>query len=580
MKKLLVVFVVLAVVAVAVTALALWLADGGTGGAALGGDGETVLVWHMGGGLVERGGPEFAGLGAYAATDTMGEAYRGFRNAVDDDRVAGIALVIRSPGFGLAKAQEIRRQILAFRDTGRFVECYFESVGEATNGTLGYYLASACDGVHMSPAGEVNLLGLYASGLFFRQGLDRLEITPEFLSRGEFKSAGEPFTRSDWSPAAEEALGALLDGEMAEIVDGIAQGRGLSAEAVRELVDGAPYSGPEAMELGLLDSLLYPDEFRRRIEELTGAGEEPRLLPLVGYGRDLRLGGPEVAVVFAAGTIVRGSGGADPWTGELFLGSDDLGTLLSDLREDPGVAAVVLRIDSPGGSALASDLILREVERLAEDKPVIVSMSDVAASGGYYIAAKADKILAEPSTITGSIGVVSGRFATGRFMEEKLGVTHDSMTRGANAGLYSSPETLSAEETALLERSMDRIYDQFIQHVAVGREMSPEAVDQVAQGRVWTGTDALRAGLVDELGGLDRAIELAAEAAEMDLDRPVSLGYYPEPRGFLESLFGSTDQPLLPAGAREFLGRLQALETPFRGHLAVPREVEDLSRPF
>lgn len=579
MKKLLLVFLVLALVAVAVTALALHLARGGIGGPALGGAGQTVLVWRLGGGLVERGGPELFGLGAYAATDTMGEVYRGFRNARDDERVGGVALYIRSPGFGLAKAQEMRRQILAFRDTGRFVECYFESVGEASNGTLGYYLASACDGVHMAPAGEVNLLGLYADSLFFRQGLDRLEITPEFLSMGRFKSAGEPFTRSDWSPAAEEALGALLDGEMAQIVEGIARGRDLPPETVRQLVDGAPYSATEAVELGLLDSLLYPDQFRDRIGELAGT-DEPRLLPLPGYGRELLSGGPEVAVVFAAGTIVRGPGGADPWTGELFLGSDDLGPLLSDLAEDPGVVAVVLRIDSPGGSALASDLILREVERLATEKPVVVSMSDVAASGGYYIAAKADTIVAEPSTITGSIGVVSGRFATARFMEEKLGVTHDSLARGANAGLYSSPEALAPEEIAVLERSMDRIYDLFVGHVADGREMSREAVDQIAQGRVWTGQDALGIGLVDELGGLDRAIELAAEAAELDQGRPVSLGYYPEPRGLLESLLGEADRPLLPAGARELLGRLDALERPFRGHLVVPREVELLSRPF
>ena len=576
MKKLLVVFLVLVVLAVGVTLLGVLISDSEPG--ALVGHGGTVLVWRMEGGLLERGEPEIFGFGTATATDTMGDVYRGFRNARQDLAVEGIALHLRSPAFGLAKAQEIRRQILAFRETGRFVECYFESVGEASNGTLGYYIASACDAIHLSPAGDVNLLGLYAANLFFRQGLDRLEITPEYMSVGEYKSAGEPFTRSDFSPAAEEALGVVLDGEMEQIVEGIAQGRGLEPSIVRELVDGAPYGALQAVELGLVDSLLYPDQFRDRIEELVG--QEPRLVELPGYGAGLGRGGREIAVVFAAGTIVRGFGGADAWTEELFIGSDDMTELLRDLAEDDSVEAVVLRIDSPGGSALASDLILRELELLAAEKPLVVSMSDLAASGGYYIAAKADSIVAEPATITGSIGVVSGRFATSRFLEQKLGITHDSLARGTNAGLYASPEPLEPAQAAQLERLMLRIYGTFVGHVAEGRDLPPEEVERVAQGRIWTGEDAVELGLVDELGGIDRAIELARELAGIEVDAKLGVGYYPESRGFWESLFVEPDRPLLPAEMKQLAELVRAASEPSRGMLALPREIEALSRPF
>lgn len=570
MTKLLVIFAVLVVLAVMVAAIGILL----SGGEAPTLGGPTVLVWRVEGPVPEQSQPDFFGLSSPVERSSVANLYRAFHAARDDSGVAGVALYIRDTGFGLAKAQEFRRQLTALADAGKFVECYFETVGEGSNGTLAYFLATACQRIHLAPTGTVNLLGLYADSLFFRGTFDKLKIEPEFLAVGEYKSAGEQFTRSDHSPAAREAIEALVDGEYRQIVAAIAAARGLAPEVVEGLVDTAPHSADEALAAGLVDSLLYPDQFRDLVEELAGA--EPRLVPVQGFGPQGPIAGRRLAVVIAEGTIVRGSGGVEPWSDELFVGSDDLAELLRRLAEDSRVPAVVLRVDSPGGSALASDLILRELELLAEEKPVVVSMSDVAASGGYYIAAKAEKIVAEPGTLTGSIGVVLGRFATAGLEREHLGITRDSIARGENAGIWRSPEPLTPPQEAEIRSEMARVYDVFVGHVADGRGMERAAVERVAEGRVWLGEDALRLGLVDELGGLDRAIELAKEAAGLAADEPLRVGFYPEPKGWLE-LFLEPRKPLLPAG----LEALRELVAPRpTGLLELPVELRRLHAHF
>jgi protease IV len=574
MRRLLIVFVVLVGIAVGATVAGILLSDREGGSSFLG---PTVLVWRVQGPVPEQARTDVFGLSGYAQTSSVADLYRGFRDARDAPEVRGLAVYLRSTGFGLAKAQEFRRQLEALSSAGKFVECYFESVGEGSNGTLGYYLATGCDRIYLSPLGDVNLLGLYADALYLRGGLDKLGIEPEFLSVGEYKSAGEQFTRTGRSDEAREAIDAVLDGELRLIVEAIAAERSMSTEEVQRLIDTAPHSAEEALDLGLIDGILYPDEFRDRIEEL--AGGEPSLVHLDTFRRPRSggvLGGGRVAVVFAAGTIVRGLGGVEPWTEELFLGSDDLTEVLRRLAEDDAIAAVVLRIDSPGGSALASDLILREVELLAAEKPVIVSMSDVAASGGYYIAAKADKIVAEAATVTGSIGVILGRFATGAFERETLGVTRDPLSRGANAGLFAGADPLTEAERETLRDQMETIYRAFVGHVAEGRGMSEDAVDGVARGRVWLGSDAAELGLVDELGGLDRAVELAVEAAGLPADEPVRLIYYPEPESLLELLFGRP-RPLLPASLSALA---KGLSPAVRGALHAPPEIQELATPF
>ena len=512
--------------------------------------------------------------------------YRGFLAARTDPTVVGMALYIQDAAFGLAKAQELRRQISELARAGKPVRCYLETAGEGGNGTLEYYLASACTSIALAPAGEINLLGLYADSPFLRGGLDKLRIQPSFLTAGEFKSAGEIFTEVRHSPAAKVALDALLDSFFGQIVDGIASARKSDATTVRAWIDAAPLSAAAALEKGLVDELAYPDEFRAGLDELgDGDAEKVEFLDYARRGAGRLPGGKRVAILFAQGAIVRGGGGSDPFASENVLGSADMARELQELADDDSVVAVVLRIDSPGGSALASDLILREVEQLREKKPVVVSMSDVAASGGYYIAARATRIVAEPATITGSIGVVTGKLATGRFQEELLGVTHDPLQRGASADLYSTLKPFDERQTAQLRRRVDEIYGRFLDHVAAGRKLTRSAVEAVAAGRVWTGADALAVGLVDELGGLDRAVALAREAAKIPEAEKLPLVFLPKAPSFLE-LFSSRagaglEERLFAAAAGRLEARLAArLGVGFSARAPRPQLELELDAPW
>ena len=511
---------------------------------------------------------------------TLSVAYRGLRAARTDPRIRGLELYIQDAAFGLAKAQELRRQLTLLREAGKSVDCYLETAGEGSNGTLEYYLASACGDIALAPAGEINLLGLLAQGPFLRGGLDKLKIEPSFLTAGAFKSAAEMFTETGHSPAARLALDELLDGFFSQIVRGIAGERHKEEDEVRAWVDRAPLSASEALADGLVDRLEYPDEFRDRVEEEMGDDAES----LADYAArvDRRsASGRKVAILYALGAIYRGGSGTDPFSGELALGATEFSRHLVRLAEDDSVAAVVLRIDSPGGSALASDLILREVERLVEKKPVIVSMSDVAASGGYYIASRATRIVAEEATITGSIGVVSGKLASGRFQKELLGVTYDPLTRGANAELYSTLKPFDERELAVMRRRIDEVYGRFLDHVAAGRGLPREEVEAVAGGRVWTGADALPRHLVDEIGGLDRAIALAREEAGIAPDATVALTFLPRPGTLWDWLREQRRGGLaaLLQARNPLLGISRRLLAPLPGDLSLDPEFLSLVRP-
>ena len=571
-KKLLWIFAALCLVGLISAGAGILVAR--AGGSALPGR-PLVLTWRVSGTVAEQTQPQLLPIPGYEPPPSIAGLYRALSAARRDPGVKGIAVYIEDAAMGLAKAQELRRQIELLRQAGKFATCYLETAGEGSNGTLDYYLATACEDLWLAPSGEVNLLGLYADSLFLRGTLDKLRIEPAFSHVGQYKSASEVFTEYEHSPAAQEAIAAVLESDFDEIVGAVAKARQLEPEAVERLVDGAPYEATRALELGLVDRLAYPDEFRDDLE--SRAGGEPRLLSLEEYRPRRFRRGRKLAVVFAEGTILRGSGGVQPWTEETFLGAADLGEVLRELGEDDGVAAVVLRVNSPGGSALASDLILREVEKLVESKPVVVSMSDYAASGGYYIAAKATKIVAEAGSLTGSIGVVGGKLVTRRFQEELLGITHDPLKRGRNADLYSSLAGFTPEQAAVYDEQMRRVYDTFVRHVAAGRRMKPEAVAAVAEGRVWTGADAQRLGLVDEVGGLDRALELAREAAGLAAGANFQVVYYPEAPGLLEVLLGRRE-PTLPSELRSWIGLLTPPRAP--GILELPRELRVLARPF
>lgn len=534
MRRLLIIFAVLIAFAVMAAAVGIFFS-----GAPRSVGGPRILSWRIDTPLVDYS--EGPGLSALRRRSPRGLAsiHQALTQARSDDQIEGLAVYIQTAGFGFGKAQELRSMLDSFKAAGKPVECYLETAGEGTNGTLAYYLATACSRISISPLGDWNVVGLYADSPFIRGTLDKLRIDPQFLHVGDYKSAAELYTETEHSPAAEEALGAVLDDLYDQIVTAIAETREISAERVGELVDLAPMGAEQALAEGLVDEITYPDLFEER---LVGANKRP-LVSLDDYSvAPAGFSQQRVAVVFAQGTIVRGGNGTDTWSQQRYVGAESMRQILRPLVEDPNLAGVVLRVDSPGGSAVASDLILREMELLAAKKPVVVSMSDVAASGGYYISAKAAKIVAEPATITGSIGVVGGKLATRRFQEELLGVSHDTLQRGANADFYSSLDPFSPEQEARFLEGMTRVYDVFVGHVAEGREMSRAEVENVAGGRIWTGRQALENGLVDEVGGLDRAIELVLESAGLDPGEPVELEFYPRP----PSLFEILSQSLSP----------------------------------
>jgi protease-4 len=568
MKKLLWIFLFLAGVAVLATVAGILM-----GGRETVGEGPTVLVWRLAGPVLEQREPRLP-FGGGTAPVSIAELYPALRAARQDSGVRGLAVYIQDADLGLAKAQELRRQMMALRRAGKFVECYLETAGEGSNGTLAYYLATACETIHLAPAGDLNLLGIYSETRFLRGALDKLKIDPVFNRVGRFKSAVESYTQDRYSPEAEEAIAAVLDGYFAQIVAAVAEARHKSEPQVRALIDGAPWSAEEALARGLVDRLSYPDEFKAHLKKRLG--REPGYVAIEDYRPRQVLAGKRVAVVFALGTIVRGGGGAAPWTQETYLGSDDFATVLHDVREDGSIAAIVLRIDSPGGSALASDFMLREIEKLEEKKPVVVSMSDEAASGGYYIAAKADRIVAEPATLTGSIGIFGGKFVTRRFEEEILGLGHDVQKRGANADIYSTLQPYTPQQEARVQQLMERTYRTFIGHVATGRKMSRAAVERVAGGRVWTGAAAQKIGLVDELGGLDRAVEIARQQARIGAGETVGLDFYPAPPSWLD-LFLEKRQPRLPAALAEIV---KGLETTSPRLLELPPEVARIAGHF
>ncbi len=570
MKKLFLIFAFLLGVAVLATVAGVLL--GGKGGGT-GGDGATVLVWRLAGPVLEQRAPRIP-FSNEPEPGSIAELYPALRAARADAGVKGLAVYIQDASLGLAKAQELRRQMVALRRAGKFVECYLETAGEGSNGTLDYYLATACERIHLAPAGDVNLLGLYLENRFLRGTLEKLKIDPQFNRVGRYKSAVETYTENEYTPEAEEAISAVLDGYFNQVVSAIAEARRKTAFEVRWLIDSAPYSADEALKRGLVDKLSYPDEFQDHLEKRVG--RKPTYLAVEDYEPVQPLASQRVAVVFTLGTIVRGEGGTAPWTEEVYIGSDDMAKLLRDLGEDDSISAVVLRVDSPGGSALASDLILREVAKLRKEKPVVVSMSDTAASGGYYIAAKANKIVAEPATLTGSIGVFGGKFVTRRFEEETLGIGHDTFKRGANADIFSSLQPYTPQQEARVQQLMNRTYDAFVGHVAAGRRMTRQAVEGVAGGRVWTGSAARKVGLVDELGGLDRAVELALEEAGLNVRGATAIEFHPSPPSWLD-LFFEDREPPLPAALAEVV---KTLETTPPRLLQLPPEIARLARPF
>ena len=493
--------------------------------------------------------PEEPASGLSGFFETRPPSLRALVEAVDraarDPNVKGLLLRVGSVDAGWARVRELRDALVRFRSSKKPSWAHLESAGNRE-----YYLATGCAKIAAAPTAMLDVTGLAAEVTFYRGTLDKVGVEAQFEGVGKYKNAPNQFTETGFTPPHREQMEALVGSLFEQFVQGVAEGRGLAPEAVRALVDRGPFQADEAKAEGLVDELLYRDQVEDRIPAATRLGPAAYVRTARGFGFD---GRPKLALVYAVGDIVSGESQTSPFGGGL-AGSDTIIRGLRQAREDASVRAVVLRVDSPGGSGTASDAIWREVGLTRRTKPVVVSMGDYAASGGYYIAMGADAIVAQPGTITGSIGVFSGKFSL-RGLYAKLGVSQETVRRGRNATLFSGSEPWTAEERAKVRGMNEAFYRTFITKAAEGRKKTPDEIDAVAQGRVWTGQDALGVGLVDAMGGLDAAVGAARERARIAKAQDVQLVVMPQRRGLLETLLARQDEDVVarvagPAAAR------------------------------
>jgi protease IV len=513
----------LALGAAAMGALALVLRGGGrTPG--LGGD--AYLDLDLSGSIPEQPASDL-GLFLETRPPSLRALVESLERGAKDPKVKGAVIRVGSlSDAGWGKVQELRDAIARFRKSGKPAYAHLEMCGNRE-----YYLATACSRIFAVRSALLLVSGLSAEVTFFRHTLDKLGVEAEFEGVGKYKNAPNQFTETGFTGPHREQMDALLDSLFEQYVGAIAEGRGKTRQQVKDLIDHGPYDGPSALAAGLVDELVYHDEVEKRIKSTDRLTPGRYVRGARGFGLDNR---PKVALIYAVGQIVSGESEGGPFSGDL-VGSDTLVRAIREARKDSSIRAIVLRVDSPGGSGTASDVIWREVSLARREKPVVVSMGDVAASGGYYIAMCGDAVVAEPGTITGSIGVFSGKFNL-RGLYDKVGLTKEILVRGSNAAIFSDYRPWSEDEKARIRTLMTSFYGEFISKAADGRKKTVEEIDRVAQGRVWTGAEALKVGLVDYLGGLDTALAIAREKAKIGVDVELNLVVLPERKGFLDFL--------------------------------------------
>lgn len=522
------------------------------------------------------------------------QAVAAIHRAAEDDRVAGLIARVQLPAAAPGPVQELRDAIAAFgavKPTVAWAETY--------PGTLSYYLASAFREIWMQPSGSVGLIGFATSAMFLRDALDKAGIEAQFVARGEYKSAANVFTEDSYTEPHREADARLIESLQQQVWDGIAASRGLDPGTINTLADEAPLLRDAAVTGRLVDRIGFRDEAYKRIGELAGGPENtdaddddapprlflsryakatapkpaPPLPPLPG-----RKAKPTIAVVTLHGAIVSGRGGPQPLPfGRSNAGADTIAAALREAAANDDVAAVVLRVDSPGGSVSGSETVWREVIRTRESgKPVVASMGAVAASGGYYVSMAADEIVANAATITGSIGVITGKFVS-RELKDKLGVGSDSVRTNANADAWSTNAPFTDEQQARVEAEADLIYTDFVERAADGRKLSVETMETLARGRVWTGGDAKAHGLVDELGGLRTAVTRAKVLGGFDEDVEARVVAYPgtswldmlRPKPSSQPAAASLPQAVGALLGRSVVGALDQVERSMTGATAL-----------
>ena len=545
---------------------------------------DATLVLRVGGDLSEMAPADVVGYLRGVRTPTVRSFVESLRKAKVDSRIR--AVLVKPTGFTSpywGKVQEVRDAMLDFKKSGKPLYAYLEYGGDRE-----YYLATAADRVYLMPSTSLDLVGVATYELFLKGTLDKIGAIPDLHRVGDYKTAVNTFTETGYTAAHKEMDEALNRDLFNQIVGGIATGRKKNETDIRQLIDQGPFLPEEALRAGLVDDVQYEDQVNTKLQ---GQGE-PRQIDGDDYARvsDTSLGlnrGPRLAIIYAAGTITGGKSGYDPVSGAV-IGSETLIEYIRQVRRDRSVRGIVLRIDSPGGSATASDAVWRELmiaRNEREDRPIVASMSDLAASGGYYIALPAQLIVAQPSTLTGSIGIFGGKIVMGG-VYEKLGARIESTSIGKHAEIESPVRPYNPDEVKKLDEQLQAFYDQFVEKVATSRHSTPEKIDAMAQGRVWTGQQARERGLVDALGGLDRAIQLTKERAKIPADSDVELIVYPPKKSFYQILsdqFNGTNESLAVSrwlSVSLSKGELEVLRA-MRGPLALFRRGEPLAlMPF
>jgi protease-4 len=491
--------------------------------------------------------PEEPSTGLSGLLESRPPSMRALVEAVDrarrDPEVKGLLLRVDSVDTGWARVQELRDAVAAFGRTGKPSWAFVESPGNRE-----YFLATGCARIAAAPTAMLTVSGLAAEVTFYRGTLDKIGVEAQFEGVGRYKNAPNQLTEKGLTGPHREQMEGLVGSLYEQYVRGIAEGRGLPVGKVRELIDRGLFQAAEAKEAGLVDELLYRDQVEARIPAANRVDPAGYVRASRGFF-DTR---PKLAVVYAAGDIVPGESQSSPFGGGL-AGSDTITRGLRQAREDGSVRAIVLRVDSPGGSGTASDAIWREVALARRSKPVVVSMGDYAASGGYYIAMGADAIVAEPGTITGSIGVFSGKFSL-RGLYGKIGLSQETVQRGRNATVFSEWAPWTDEQRARVRELNEAFYRTFVAKAAEGRKKKPEEIEAVAQGRVWTGEEAVAAGLVDGLGGLEAAVGIAREKARIPRGQDVRLVVLPQRKGLFETLLDRQDEDVVARAAGRTLG--------------------------
>ncbi len=502
-------------------------------------DGSTLIL-KLEGDVPEKAAPEiplpfFEGQSPM----TVQQLWATLRKAAVDSRIKAVIFEPRRIGAGWAKMQEIHQELEQFRKSGKPLIAFLRNPSGRE-----YYLATACDRVYMTPEDSLDLKGLRVEAMFLKNTLDKLGVKIDIIHAGKYKDAGDMLTQTSMSPETREVLNQVLDQFYGDLVTTIATGRKKQPDEVRSIIDKGPYRAAVALSNGLVDAVAFEDQVEGEMQTRLNRGD----LKKVSNKTYLKIspqsvgseGGKRIAFIVGDGEITRGSG-EGPFGSDEGFTSGGFNKLLKQVENDSSIKAAIVRVNSPGGDGIASDDILHEVRALSRKKPVIISMSDLAASGGYFIAMTGDPIVAYPNTLTGSIGVIMGKLNL-RGLYEKIGIQKELLTRGRYAAIDSDYENLSDAERQKLRQDVDDFYKAFVSRVAEGRKRSYGQIEPIAQGRVWLGAQGKQNGLIDELGGIDRAIELAKQKAHIPANEKITLVAYPPKRNILDMLMSRADE--------------------------------------